>query len=99
MMKNYFKTFAAGSLLFLFSLQACMHEPLETEVTNIQQDPVFYIRNEYMRGKDMVAGKPIEWDKARKYKNEHDIIFITVPVRSQGNNLKYQDTFGNLKQI
>lgn len=86
-MKNYFKTFITGSFLFLFSLQACMHEPLETEVTNIQQDPVFYIRNEYMRGKDMVAGKPIEWDKARKYKNEHDIIFITVPVRSQGNNL------------
>jgi hypothetical protein len=87
MKKNYFIALVAGSFILLASLQSCRHESLETEIVNVQKDPILYIKNEYMRGKNMVAGKEIEWDKARKYKNEQDIILITVPVKSQGNNL------------
>lgn len=87
MIKNYLIPSLVGSFLLLASLQSCIHESLETEIVNVQKDPILYIKSEYMRGKNMVAGKHIEWDKARKYKNEQAIIFITVPIKSQISNV------------
>lgn len=93
MKKNYFTALIAGSFLFLSSLHSCIHESLETEITNVQQDPVFYIKNEYMRGKDMVTGKLIQWEKVREYKHEGTVVLITVPVKNEGNRLIEELTF------
>ncbi|WP_414845754.1 hypothetical protein [Chryseobacterium sp. IT-36CA2] len=40
-----------------------------------------------MRGKDMLTGKIIEWNKVREYKHEGDIIFITVPIKNENSNI------------
>lgn len=93
MTKGYLTAVLAGSILFLSSVQSCMHESLETEISTVQQDPLSFIRSEYMRGKDMVGGKLIEWEKARKYKREENIILITVPVKNEENNLIEELTF------
>ncbi|SHG25265.1 hypothetical protein [Chryseobacterium vrystaatense] len=93
MKKNYFTAVLAGSILFISSFQSCMHESLETEIINVQQDPVYFIRSEYMKGKGMVTGKLIEWEKARKYKREGNIILITVPVKNKESNQIEEITF------
>lgn len=93
MKKNFFTAIVAGSFLCLSFLQSCVHEALETEIANVQQDPVFYIKSEYMKGKDMVAGKLIEWDKAREYKGEGKIVLVTVPVKNEGSRLIEELTF------
>lgn len=87
MRKNYIIAFVIGGFLLLGSLHSCSHESLETEIVNVQKDPILYIKNEYMKGKDMIAGKLIEWDKVREYKKEGDIIFITVPIKNGQPNI------------
>lgn len=93
MKRNYLMAAVAGSFLMLASLQSCIHESLETEVTNVQDDPLLFIRSEYMKGKDMVAGKQIEWEKARKYDAEERIVLVTVPIKSSEDNIIEELTF------
>ncbi|WP_347220188.1 hypothetical protein [Chryseobacterium sp.] len=83
----------AGSFFFLSSIQSCRHESLETEIVNVQADPLSYIKNEYMRGKDMISGKQIEWEKARKYNHGKNIILITVPIKNEGQKIIEELTF------
>ncbi|WP_347220117.1 hypothetical protein [Chryseobacterium sp.] len=94
MKRNYLVAVLAGSFLMLSSLQSCVHESLETEVANVQSDPLAFIKSEYMRGKDMVAGKQIEWDKARTYNADDDrIMLVTVPIKNNGKNVIEELTF------
>jgi hypothetical protein len=93
MKKNYLVAVLAGSFLLFASIQSCRHESLETEMVNIRENPVSFIKNEYMKGKDMVAGKLIEWDKIREYKKEGDVILITVPIKNEQGNTIEELTF------
>jgi len=76
----------AGTLLLIFSTHSCKHESLETEITGTQQNPIAFIKNEYLKGKEMLAGKTIEWEKAREYKYEENIVLITVPIKNENSN-------------
>ncbi|UZT99509.1 hypothetical protein ODZ84_08075 [Chryseobacterium fluminis] len=87
MMKNYFMAILAGSFLLMASLQSCSRDGVETEISDAHQDPVDFIRNEYIRGKDMLAGKKIEWDKIKEYRHEGDLILITVPIKNENSNV------------
>ncbi|MCQ9640210.1 hypothetical protein MP478_12550 [Chryseobacterium sp. WG14] len=93
MKKKYFIAVLAVNILLFTSIQSCMHESLETEIVNVQSDPVSYIKSEYMRGKDMVVGKQVEWEKARKYDDGKNIILITVPIKNQGSKIIEELTF------
>lgn len=86
-MKNYFMAILAGSFLLMASLQSCSRDGVETEISDAHQDPVDFIRNEYIRGKDMLAGKKIEWDKIKEYRHEGDLILITVPIKNENSNV------------
>gem|GEM_PF-2004247 len=92
-MKTNFMTLVAAGILLFSSLQSCRHESLETEISDVSRNPVSAIRGEYMKGKNGVAGKQIEWGKARLYKNGDKVILVTVPVKSSGGNIIEELTF------
>lgn len=94
MKKNYllFSILITGILLFL--LRSCSQEPLEESRMENHMDPLSYIKNQYLKDKDMLIGKTIEWEKAREYKNsQQDIILFTVPIKNTGREIIEELTF------
>ncbi|WP_346983205.1 hypothetical protein [Chryseobacterium sp. POE27] len=94
MKKNYLLLFIFISGLILFSLWSCSEEPLEGGMIENHKDPLSYIRNEYIKGRNELLGKTIEWEKAREYKNtQKETILITVPIKNGRKNLIEELTF------
>lgn len=58
-MKNSLSIILISSTLSL--LQSCIEDSLQTEIINIQDNPILYIKKEYLKDKNIVIGKTIEW--------------------------------------
>ncbi|RNA61453.1 hypothetical protein D1631_05650 [Chryseobacterium nematophagum] len=93
MRKNYFRSTFAISFILLASIQSCVHESLETEISNINQDPIYFIKNEYLKEKTIISGKQIEWHQLQTFKSGENIILITVPIKNENKNTIEKLTF------
>lgn len=93
MKKTYFLFSVLIAGIFLFILNSCSEEPLEGKKMENNADPVSYIKNHYLKDKDILIGKTIEWDSLREYKNAESIIFISVPVKSKSSDVIEELTF------
>lgn len=77
---------------FLFSLQSCINETVESDTFD-STNPITYLKNVYLKDKYMVSGKKIEWENIRIYKNEDVINLISVPIKSEINDVIEELTF------
>ncbi|KFE99038.1 hypothetical protein [Chryseobacterium luteum] len=95
MKKKLLPLILLGSMLSLFSLQGCVHDALEreAETVQLQQNPLSYIRQEYVKDMDLIAGKQIEWENARTFKHNNNVILISVPVKNESEKLIEELTF------
>lgn len=95
MKKKLLPLILLGGMLSLFSLQACVHDALEaeTETVQLKEDPLSYIRKDYVKDLEMLSGKQIEWENARTFKHDKSVILITVPVKNESEKLIEELTF------
>ncbi|NML68567.1 hypothetical protein HHL23_01965 [Chryseobacterium sp. RP-3-3] len=95
MKKKMLSFFVLGAMLSLFSLQGCAHETLEheAETVQVQKNPLSYIRKEYVKDMDIISGKQIEWENARTFKHDNNVILISVPVKNESEKLIEELTF------
>ncbi|MDV2447254.1 hypothetical protein CMU93_07040 [Elizabethkingia anophelis] len=74
-------------LFSLFQLSSCRQDIIETDKRKVQNSPLSYIRNEYIKDKNILFGKEIEWNGAKLYKKSYSIVFITVPIKNIQTNV------------
>ena len=74
-------------LFSVFQLSGCRGDNIETDIKEVQNNPLSYIRNEYIKDKNVLFGKDIEWNDAKLYKKKDSVVFITVPIKNTQTNV------------
>lgn len=74
-------------LFSVFQLSGCRGDNTETDIKEVQNNPLSYIRNEYIKDKNVLFGKDIEWNDAKLYKKKDSVVFITVPIKNTQTNV------------
>lgn len=88
MKKKLLFTVSLFIILFsVFQLSGCRGDNTEIDVKEVQNNPLSYIRNEYIKDKNVLYEKDIEWNDAKLYKKKDSVVFITVPIKNTQTNV------------